>query len=350
MSNLKEKINDVEEQKKDVEKEISQLNVKIQEIEENIDTLNQNITQTRENIKRLKMEVQQLQKQHQEYYELFSERIKIMYMNGFSSYLEVILGATDFQDLISRIDMVSMIIQKDREILSKILEKKTLIENKANEIKKDEANLVNLQNNYVLKKQNLDDAYTKQKQLYSKLEKDRAYLEKKLKEEEQESKALEKQIKEIQARLKKNNTKSSGNGAKSKTGIVRVSDLGYMPRVTSRFGMRYHPVLGYSRMHNGIDIGIPTGTPIYSMADGEVLISTYMNGYGNVVIIDHGKGVTSTYAHLSKRLVSAGDKIKKGQMIAKSGNTGISTGPHLHFEVRINGNPVDPMPYYIVGQ
>lgn len=115
-------------------------------------------------------------------------------------------------------------------------------------------------------------------------------------------------------------------------------------RLTSGFGMRFHPVLGYNKMHAGVDFGAPIGTPIYAAGDGIVTRASVMGGYGNVIDIEHGSGWSTRYAHLSRFLsgLRPGDKVRQGQVIAYSGNTGRSTGPHLHFEVRLNGEPINP--------
>jgi murein DD-endopeptidase MepM/ murein hydrolase activator NlpD len=119
-------------------------------------------------------------------------------------------------------------------------------------------------------------------------------------------------------------------------------------RITSSFGMRKHPILRKNKMHTGVDRGADKGASIVAANSGTVIMAHYdKNGYGNMVVIDHGGGITTLYAHASKLLVKVGDKVKSGQTIAKVGSTGLSTGNHLHFEVRVNGEPKDPMKGYL---
>ncbi|MFO7635843.1 MAG: M23 family metallopeptidase [Clostridia bacterium] len=113
--------------------------------------------------------------------------------------------------------------------------------------------------------------------------------------------------------------------------------------ISSHFGRRYHPILRVYRAHDGVDLGGTTGDNIFASADGVVIQARYDSGYGYLIKIDHGEGLTTLYAHCSKFLVKEGDVVKQGQVIAKVGNTGLSSGPHLHFEVRINNVPVNPL-------
>lgn len=113
--------------------------------------------------------------------------------------------------------------------------------------------------------------------------------------------------------------------------------------MTSGFGYRYHPILHTRRLHAGVDFGAPSGTPIHAAAEGIVVSAQRMGGYGNVIILDHGGGYATVYGHCSRILVSSGAHVSRGQVIGRVGSTGLSTGPHLHFEVRINGRPVNPL-------
>jgi murein DD-endopeptidase MepM/ murein hydrolase activator NlpD len=130
------------------------------------------------------------------------------------------------------------------------------------------------------------------------------------------------------------------NGESARKGLIRTPVEG--ARQSSGFGMRFHPVLGYSRMHQGVDFAAPTGTPILASAAGTVVMAGWGGGYGNVVILDHGKGMRTRYAHMSKVGVRNGQRVAQGQLIGRVGSTGLSTGPHLHYEVWQNGRPVNP--------
>ena len=133
----------------------------------------------------------------------------------------------------------------------------------------------------------------------------------------------------------------AGNGDGRATGTMQWPVRG---PITSPFGWRIHPIFHVRKFHTGIDIGVGYGTPIHAADGGRVIYASWMSGYGNTTIIDHGHGISTLYAHQSSILVSSGP-VSKGQVIGYVGATGYATGPHLHFEVRLNGNPVNPVPY-----
>jgi murein DD-endopeptidase MepM/ murein hydrolase activator NlpD len=136
-------------------------------------------------------------------------------------------------------------------------------------------------------------------------------------------------------------------GEAVRKGLIRTPVAG--ARLSSGFGMRFHPVLGYSRMHQGVDFAARTGTPILASAAGTVVLAGWGGGYGNVVVLDHGKGMRTRYAHMHRIGVRNGQRVEQGQNIGQVGSTGLSTGPHLHYEVWQNGKPVDPRSVKLFG-
>lgn len=130
------------------------------------------------------------------------------------------------------------------------------------------------------------------------------------------------------------------NGESARRGLIRTPVEG--ARLSSNFGMRFHPILGYSRMHQGIDFAAPTGAPVLASAGGKVVAAGWAGGYGNLVAVQHGRNMVTRYAHLSRIHVKVGDSVSQGQRIGAVGSTGLSTGPHLHYEVWVDGKPVNP--------
>lgn len=151
---------------------------------------------------------------------------------------------------------------------------------------------------------------------------------------------IQRKQKEIAERAAAANVPSPGT-AQSAQGMIWPTQ----GRFSSGFGYRRHPILGYSRLHAGVDIGNSSGTPIWAAKAGTVIFSGWRGGYGNAVIVDHGGGVSTLYGHMSQRLVSEGTNVGTGETVGLMGSTGMSTGPHLHFEVRINGSPNDPLAF-----
>ena len=311
-------LKETEAQIEKVEKEIEDVKIKISDAEDNIfDTLEQ-LTEAENNI--LKNN------------DALSSRLSVMYKNGNIGYLEVLLSSRSFTEVLTNIDMIKRIINSDVELLKFMKEQRDIIESKKIQLEIKRSKLLVLKNDVEGKQERL---------IVSRGNQDR--LRKELLKDEQELKALLDRHQKDAERLEKELTKLLSAG-EYVGGEMQWPAPGF-ERITSPFGYRIHPILKTRRMHSGIDIATPRGTTIVAATRGTVVFSGVLGGYGRTIIIDHGGGIMTLYAHNSRLLVKAGQKVLRGQRVALAGSTGMSTGPHLHFEVRKNTKVVDPIPW-----
>lgn len=269
---------------------------------------------------------------------LAKERIRAMYELGGTSYFEIILNSSSLHDFISRIEIVKQMSAYDKQVIDNLKNTKETIETETNAIEEK------------TKKQQkaLSDMESNVSALESKQAQSDALIKKFNEQTAENLKALEKAEAE-QAKLRAEIDKAIANSGKQD--FVGGEFLWPVPGyygITSQFGYRYHPISGKYKYHNGTDIsgsGI-SGKPILAVNSGTVLIAGYNSGYGNYVVIDHGGGITSLYAHAKSLNVRAGQNVSRGDTVAYVGSTGYSTGPHLHLEFTKNGQRVDPLDYY----
>jgi murein DD-endopeptidase MepM/ murein hydrolase activator NlpD len=266
---------------------------------------------------------------------MLAMRLRSNYERGHSGYMSVLLGSRDLHDYMSRSYYVERVVDNDVKLL-------------------DEIKTARLQ--LARDKKDLDGKTAEVKTLTASLEDDQAQFSQDHRAKEEMLTEIkedgEKMSEALEAMEHASNTLESDLRALAQTPRGRARQqkawTGSFIRpangpITSRFGSRYHPVLHRTRMHTGVDIGAGHGSAIYAADGGEVIFAGYRNGYGNTVLVDHGGGVVTLYGHCSSLGVSVGQSVRKGQVIARVGSTGLATGPHLHFEVRRNGTPVDPL-------
>lgn len=264
--------------------------------------------------------------------EEIGERLLATYLQGDPSPISILAGADSFSDIADRAYVMELMAKRDRQLITELQNARaTIVEQKraADEVV---AKINTLKQRQVTEKQQLDRAMSRKRTLLAELNRNKAQLEHELDE-------IEKESRKIEAELARYYAAGGGN-----VPIYRGRLMQPIPgRVGSGFGMRKHPISGVYKMHNGVDIGGRTGDPIRAAAPGRVIFAGWRGGYGNCVIIDHGGGLSTLYAHASRLYVSQGQSVTQGQTIAAVGSTGYSTGPHLHWEVRINGQPVNPV-------
>lgn len=264
------------------------------------------------------------------------DRLRYQYMQPGASVLTAVVKSESLGELASRRALMEMVARKDRSLFEEV---KGLQESIATKKKRQDELVGEIADLAARQKREQAElkALRRQKESYlGELREHQQDLQEEYDQLLAESRNLEAQIRAYQAARR-----ASGTEVSPFRGSLLMPIAG--GRVGSGYGQRFHPILKRTRMHTGVDIGARTGTPIRAGAPGVVISANYRGGYGNCVVIDHGGGLSTLYAHCSRLYVSAGQKVARGQNIAAVGSTGLSTGPHLHFEVRINGAPVNPM-------
>lgn len=358
IESAKKKAEQLEKEKAQAEKEQSSLNTQLNTIIEDLKKAQADVEAKEVEIAETEDELTDARIKENEQYEAMKIRIKYMYENGNTDMISVLLSAENMADFLNKAEYVEQVSVYDREMLVEFQTIVKEIEKKEAKLKEEKEELIILQENLSTKRSNVESLLASKNQEISSLETQIGENAKVLnalieaaKEAERRRKEAEEAAKEAAAN--KNNQSGSGSSSSgsSKPGNSVVSGNGTLcnpcpgARITSEFGPRKAPTAGASSYHRGRDYAAPSGTPIYAAGSGRVVTSSYNSVSGKYIVIDHGNGLATRYQHCSRVFVSVGDTVSKGQNIAAVGTTGVSTGPHLHFEVRVNGTQVDPRKY-----
>ena len=258
-------------------------------------------------------------------------RLRDIYKNGQVNYLDVLFGAKDFNDFVSRMDILKKILAYDNALIQGTKADRAALVKAKEQLEADRGKIVELRKLAAVKRDQVASRRQERQGVLNAATYERETAEQAYRELIETSKEIEQMIRRIQ---------SGEKNVGGSTGTMLWPADG---EITSPFGWRTHPIFGTQRLHTGIDIGADYGDTVRAADGGVVIHSDWMGGYGNAVIIDHGNGISTLYAHNSQLLVSEGQAVGKGQAISRVGSTGYSTGPHLHFEVRQNGSPVNPL-------
>ncbi len=345
---LWEKIESVSETKRYLDEEAD---VAVADYNEKQAALDETLARIDEN----EIKLQAVEKDYEHKHETLLIRVRDIYVNGQISYLDVLFGANDFADFFTRMDLLKRIIKRDYKLVQEVLKQQEYIKSVRKQLEADKITQSELAAKAEEAKEIKLAKVAKQQALIDKMQNDKAVYDRQYDEMMAASEQVAKLIQQSKYKPPPPPVSTGSNPSNSSPDDVEVynpapSSSGGMiwpisGPITSPFGWRTHPIFGSQRFHSGLDIGGDYGLPIHAAKAGVVSHAGWIGGYGNTVMIDHGGGIVTLYGHNQSLNVSVGQQVSQGQVIAFCGSTGNSTGPHCHFEVRLNGEPVSPYNY-----
>lgn len=334
----KEELQDVKDEKSSVLTEIDKLNTSISSTEKEISDLNSKIDNLTSSISEKTTEIEKKENEFKEKDKLLQDRLVALYEAGDTTYLDVLLSSASITDFISNYYLIERLADYDSQLLTKIESQKKELEESKSKIEEEEKKLQELKSNAIKLTTTLKNSRTLQKSKMDKLTEEEKGIQEEINKYKIEEANIENQIKQAT---------NDGEYQLQYTGGVMLWPVAKEGTViTSPFGTRNHPIQGVVKLHSGIDIGgAGYGAKVVAAEDGVVSFAGTLGGYGNCVIVNHGGGISTLYGHGQTLLTKVGTNVKKGDIIMEVGSTGNSTGPHLHFEVRVNNIAVNPATY-----
>lgn len=346
---LENKLDSIQDSVSDVAKYVRTLDLQMTNLLDKIDTNKKQIKEVQQEIEEVNEEYNTALEKQQEQYEGMKAHIKYMYENSDSNYLVYLMESRSLADFLSREEYVQKVTDYDKVLLTRyqqVLDEVTVAQQRAEEKKKQ---VTAAKNSLKYEKQKLDqlsDEKTRQIEVYQGIVKEN---QQNVADYAAQIAAQEKEIEDILQQGRSNIAQQEQAGESVQVMPTTGEYAWPLPvagRITSTFGYRKAPTAGASSYHKGVDIAVNTGTNVLACKEGKVVLARYSASAGNYVAIYHGGGIYSYYMHCSQLKTSVGKRVQKGQVIARSGSTGISTGPHLHFAMFKSGNYVNPM-YYV---
>lgn len=349
-------VSDLREQQANLQSQMAASTAQIEIIQSDVSELAQEITSLNEEITSQEIEVNLLRKQNSELETTIKEtqaeldeatekyntqkknleeRLVASYKAGETSYLDVLLQSSSLTEFISNYYLIEQMVESDNSMLENMSGKKRELEEARLELKKQQKQLSETSEESEKKAVALENLKLIKNSYISQLSEEEAKYVNQITEMQDSIKKVEAEILEA----------SRSNYWYGYVGGEMAWPVPGYTRITSPYGMRTHPITGVYKLHTGVDISAPMGASFIAANDGIVVKSEMNSAYGNMIMINHGGGISTLYAHGSQRLVEVGQSVKRGDEVLKVGSTGYSTGPHAHFEVRVNGQYTDPMPY-----
>lgn len=347
LSDIKKMKEELEKAKSNLANYVIELDKNLASIESKISELNTLIEDKEKSIEETETQLNDALQTESIQYEAMKSRIKFMYEMGDTFYLETLLSATSFSELLNKADYVEQVSEYDRKMLDQYVLNRQMIELCKEQLEEEKALLDEAKEVQVAEQNNLAELIGEKENQIVAYQSDIKNKDAAIKEYEEDIAAQNQVIQQLEAAVAEERKRLI-----EENGIVLTYDGGMFTwpapsytRISSEYGNRMHPTLGVEKFHNGLDMASPSGTKILAAYSGTVVASDYNGSMGNYIMIDHGDSLYTIYMHASALYVSKGDVVAKGQHIAAVGSTGRSTGPHLHFGVRLNGSYVSPWSY-----
>ena len=319
--------------------QVQNLDERINESTTKIEELNTKITELKNSISEIEGKLTEAQENYENQKKILEARLIAMYEAGETQYLDVFLQSRNMSEFLSNYFLITEIASYDMDLLEEMENKKRVIDTAMEKLQKNKEELDTALQTQLKTSKILENTKTLRENYVAKLSEEEKKIQAQIDDYTTQVNALNAEI--LQLALQGIDTQYIG-------GVLAWPVPGYT-RISSNYGMRYHPILHVNKLHTGVDIAAPMGANFVAANDGIVTKAGYNGAYGNMVIIDHGGGISTLYAHGSEILVQVGQTVKRNDPILKVGSTGYSTGPHAHFEVRINGVVTNPIEYITNG-
>ena len=342
LNETREKASHLQNQKKAAEDEKASLAAQLESIAADMEEIQKNIEAKEEELTAKEEELVQAKVEENNQYEDMKKRIKYMYENGNVQFIEILLESQTIADFLNKAEYISTISEYDRDMLDEFQAVVEDVEQQEAEIQKEYDEMGDMQDELISKQEEVSTLVSEKEAQISELDSQLGDTNAKLAELEEAAAAAQRKQSESSSGYVPN---GGGGSVITGNGTFTHPCPGYT-YISSYFGYREQPIPGASTNHKGMDFAAGTGTPIYAAASGTVVFAAYSGNAGNMITINHGNGLTTTYMHCNQIFVSSGQSVGKGQNIATVGSTGNSSGPHLHFQVEQGGVPVNPQNYF----
>lgn len=357
-SETKQQLESTRTEKSDLLKEVESLDAELTVVEEEVTRLETNLKETEARLHENEAALTKAREESALQYETLKERVVVMYENGDIGYLQIVLEANDFSDMMKRADYVNCVMEYDRDVFDNMKATEERIAEIGDRIKSEKESIEQMKKQREERSAELERKRGEKTQLVAQLSNDEARYMQQLNDWDKADKEITKLIQQAEAKKKAEEAaaaaKAAGNAVSPSPGTVYAPSGGQLQypvpayrgyNYNSPYGYRASPIRGGTEFHTGVDLKATMATDVIAAESGTVIFAGINGGYGKCVIIDHGGGMSTLYAHNSKLYVSVGQSVRRGQVIAGAGTTGYSTGVHVHFEVRYNGKHTNPAPY-----